>query len=71
MLDWNTSKMSMECRLKLNQDGEGTEVESTLFKKIIGCLRYLTLTRLDLVYSMNYLSRFLSKPYSYHMAAAN
>ena len=60
----------MECRLKLNQDGEGVKVESTLFRKLIGCLRYLTLTRPDLVYSMSYLSRFMNKPYSDHLAVA-
>ena len=60
----------MECRLKLNRDGEGLEVETTLVRRIIGCLRYLTLTRLDLIYSVSYLSRFMSKPYSNHMTAA-
>ena len=63
MSDYNASKTPMECHLKLNQDGEGTEVESTLFRRMIGCLRYLTLTRPDLVYSVSYLSRFMSKPY--------
>ena len=70
MSDCNASKTPMECRLKLNRDGEGTEVESTLFRKIIGFLRYLTLTRPDLVYSLSYLSRFMNKPYSDHVAAA-
>ena len=70
MFDCNTSKTPMECCLKLNRDGEGTEVESTLLRKIIGCLRYLTLTRLDLVYSVSYLSCFMSKPYTDHMTAA-
>ena len=60
----------MECRLKLNRNGEGLEVESTFFIRIIGCLRYLTLTRPDLIYSVSYLSRFMSKPYSNHMTAA-
>ena len=45
-------------------------MESTLFRKIIGCLRYLTLTRPDLVYSMTYLSHFMSKPYTDHITAA-
>ena len=70
MSDCNASKMPMECRLKLNRDGEGLEVESTLFRRIIGCLRYLTLTQPDLIYSVSYLSRFMSKPYSNHMTAA-
>ena len=69
MSDNNASKTPVECRLKLNRDGEGIEVESTLFKKIIGCLRYLTLTRPDLVYLVSYLSRFMNKQYLNHMAA--
>ena len=59
----------MECRLKLKREG-GVEVEYALFRKLIGCLRYLTLTRLDLIFSVSYLSQFMSKPYSNHMAAA-
>ena len=70
MSDCNASKTPMECRLKLNRDGEGLEVESTLFRRIIECLRYLTLTRPDLIYSVSYLSRFISKPYSNHITAA-
>ena len=49
MSDCNTSKTPTECRLKLNRDGEGSEVESTLFRRIIGCLRYLTLTQPDIL----------------------
>ena len=70
MSDCNTSKMPMECHLKLNRDGEGSEVEPTFFRRIIRCLRYLTFTRPDLIYSVSYLSRFMSKPYSNHMTAA-
>ena len=70
MSNCNASKMPMECRLKLNRDGEGSEVEYTLFRRIIGCLRYLTLTRPNLIYTVSFLSRFMSKPYSDHMTAA-
>ena len=70
MSDCNILKTPMECHLKLNLDGEGSEVEPTLFRRIIGCFRYLTLTRPDLIYSVSYLSRFMSKPYSNHMTAA-
>ena len=66
----NSAKTPMECQLRLNREGEGEEVESTYFRKLIGCLRFLTLTRHDLIFSVSYLSRFMSKPYSNHMAAA-
>ena len=45
-------------------------MESTPFRKLIGCLRYFTLTRPDLIFFVSYLSQFMSKPYSNHMAAA-
>ena len=70
MKECNSAKTPMECRLRLSREGEGEEVESTYFRKLIGCLRYLTLTRPDLIFSVSYLSRFMSKPYSNHMAAA-
>ena len=33
------------------------------FKDIIGSLRYLTSTRLDIVYGLEIISRFMEKPY--------
>ena len=68
MRECNSSKCPMECHLKLIQ-GKGAEVEPTHFRKLIECLRYLTLTRPDLVFSVSYLSRFMSKPCSNHMVA--
>ena len=50
MKDCNPAKTPMECRLKLNREGEGVEGEYTLFLKLIGFSRYLTLTRPDLIF---------------------
>ena len=69
MEECNSAKTPMECCLSLSRVGEGEEVDSTCFRKMNGCLRYLTLTRPDLIYSVSYLSRFMSKLYSDHMAA--
>ena len=52
----NSSKSPMECRIKLNREGKGAEVEPTHFIKLIECLRYLTVTRPDLVFLVSYLS---------------
>ena len=70
MKECNSAKTPMECRLRLNREGEGDEVESTYYRKLIGCVRYLTLTRPNLIFLVSYLSRFMSKPYSNHLAAA-
>ena len=70
MRELYSSKSPMELCLKVNLEGEGVEVEPTLFIKLIGCLTYLTLTHLDLVFLVSYLSQFMRKPCSHHMATA-
>ena len=54
---------------KLSREGERAKVDPTHFRKLMGCLRYLTLTRSDLVF-FSYLSHFMSKPSSDHMVYA-
>lgn len=46
----------MEERLELTKERTGSLVDSTLYKKIMGCLRYLTASRTDIVYSVGILS---------------
>lgn len=58
----------MDARLKLSKEG-GECVEETQFRSIIGSLRYLVNTRPDLSYSVGYVSRFMEKPTSEHLAA--
>ncbi|MGV7343164.1 reverse transcriptase domain-containing protein, partial [Mycobacterium kansasii] len=48
--------------LKLTKDGEGRNVDSTLFKSLIGSLRYLIITRPDIVNSVGLLSRYMEAP---------
>lgn len=54
---------------KLSKDGGGVEVNSTMFKQIVGSLRYLTVTRPDLVYVVNLVSRYMESPTELHMLA--
>nr|GEW71747.1 ribonuclease H-like domain, reverse transcriptase, RNA-dependent DNA polymerase [Tanacetum cinerariifolium] len=48
---------------------EGTMVNSTEYRSLIGCLRYLLHTRPDLSYSVGLLSRFMQEPREQHMKA--
>jgi hypothetical protein len=59
----------MEERLKLSRDSTGAEVDVTLYQMIIGSFRYLVHTRLDLTFSVGYVSRFMERPTEEHMAA--
>jgi hypothetical protein len=59
----------MEERLKLSQDSEAEEEDATLYRKLIGSLRYLAHTRPDLIFVVGYLSRFMQRPMVEHMTA--
>lgn len=56
--------------MKLTKGGDGTEVDPTSFKQLVGSLRYLTATRPDLIYSVNLVSRYMERPGEQHLMAA-
>jgi hypothetical protein len=58
MGDCNSTQTPMEERLKLSRDSEAEE-DATLYRKLIGSLRYLVHTRHDLIFVVGYLSRFM------------
>ncbi|XP_045791716.1 uncharacterized mitochondrial protein AtMg00810-like [Trifolium pratense] len=55
---------------KINRDVNGAAVDDTYFKKIVGCLMYLTATRPDIMFSVSLISRYMSKPTELHLQAA-
>ena len=70
MNDCNAIQTPMEVHLKLQKEAEGKLVNSTNFRSLIGSLRYLMNTMPDITYCVSYLSRFMDKPSSEHLAAA-
>nr|GEY63172.1 hypothetical protein [Tanacetum cinerariifolium] len=69
MADCNPSKSPMEHKEELTKDEGGVPVNATLFRSIIGGLRYLAHTRPDIVYAVRIVSRFMEKPTAKHMQA--
>jgi hypothetical protein len=67
--DCNSCSTPMEARLKLSKQGGGDAVDKTLYRSVIGGLRYLTHTRPDIAFAVGYLSRFMENPSSDHYTA--
>ncbi|GKA83931.1 ribonuclease H-like domain, reverse transcriptase, RNA-dependent DNA polymerase [Tanacetum coccineum] len=69
MIDGNKTLIPMDPGMRLTKITEGTMVNSTEYRSLIGCLRYLLHTRPDLSYSVGLLSRFMQEPREKHMKA--
>ena len=65
----NPTKTLMVPGCKLTKDEGGTKVDSTQYKQIIGSLMYLIVSKLDLMYVMSLVSRYMERPTQLHMMA--
>jgi hypothetical protein len=69
MQDCNSTKIPVEPGNKLDADKGGVPVDSTEYRQMIGCLRYLLHTRPDLSYSVGVASRFMENSTVMHVKA--
>ncbi|XP_024164445.1 uncharacterized mitochondrial protein AtMg00810-like [Rosa chinensis] len=70
--DCHTHLTPCQSGVKLLKD-VGTPLSShdiALFRSLVGCLQYLTFTRLDIAYSVNSICQFLQAPTEDHLHAA-
>ncbi|XP_023769039.1 uncharacterized mitochondrial protein AtMg00810-like [Lactuca sativa] len=66
LLDCNPTTSPMEPKLKVKKDEDGEKVDPTEYRRVVGCLRYLTHTRPDLSFSVGITSRFMEEPAILH-----
>ena len=70
MNDCKPISTPIECGSKLSKHDEEKKVDTTLFKSLIGSLRYLTCTRPDILYATGLISRYMENPTTTHFKAA-
>ncbi|XP_019435857.1 PREDICTED: uncharacterized protein LOC109342301 [Lupinus angustifolius] len=70
MLDCNSTHTPAEVNLKLDRREHEPEVDGTLFRKMVGCLRFICNTRPKINYSVGLVSRFMSSLRKSHLTAA-
>ena len=59
----------MATNAKLTNDPSGESIDITLYRSMIGCLLYLTVSRLDIAFSVGVCFRFQSNPTVSHLNA--
>lgn len=69
LLDCNPASTPMTCAPKLSKTGGVMLDNLTIYRSAVGALKYLTLTRPDIAYTVNKLSRFLHSPTDLHWQA--
>lgn len=70
MEGYRPSSFPMEQNARYDFDEKGTTVDVSQYRRLIGRLLYLSVTRFDIQYATNVLSQFLSVPRESHMNAA-
>lgn len=61
------SNFPMEKNLKLRKDDDSEEVNATHYRRLVGRLLYLTVTRPGITFAVNQLSQFLCNPWKTHL----
>ena len=71
MIECNPATTLAEVDLKLDvASDDDDEVDPTLFKKLIGYLRYLCNSRPNIAFSIGLVSRYMLEPRKSHLMAA-
>lgn len=69
MHDCNPVHVPMDPNVKYSKAEDEPETDDTDYRKVVGCLRYLTHSRPDLSYSVGIVSRYMQSPRESHAAA--
>ncbi|XP_019416648.1 PREDICTED: uncharacterized protein LOC109327923 [Lupinus angustifolius] len=65
----NSVETPSEPNLRLDKDDHELVVDDTLFRQVVGCLRFICHTRLEISFNVGLMSRFMSSPKKTHLVA--
>ncbi|XP_022887310.1 uncharacterized protein LOC111403142 [Olea europaea var. sylvestris] len=65
------AKLPMDRNIKLSKESRCILSDPSIYRRLVGRLLYLTITRPDISYSVQVLSQFISKPTDLHLQAAH
>ena len=65
----NLCHVPLEPRFKLSKKSSTPLTDATVYRSVVGSLRYLVHTRSDLAFSVGYVSCFMEKPTTEYLAA--
>lgn len=60
----------MEANLKLGSCEQETKVDSTMFRQLVGCLRFLCHSRPEISFGVRLVNRYMKSPRQSHLVAA-
>ncbi|KAG6390348.1 hypothetical protein SASPL_148082 [Salvia splendens] len=70
MEDCKPINTTVECGIKLSKNDKEEKVDLTLYKSLVGSLRYLTCTRPDILYATGLVRRYIENPTTTHFKVA-
>ena len=70
MMDYRSVSIPLAANEKFRKDDGEKKVNSSLFRRLIGSLLYLTSTRPYIIFAASLLSRFMQEPSQVHFGAA-
>jgi hypothetical protein len=69
MANCTLTQMPMEPRLKMSKISSNPPVDGTMYRSIVGGLRYLVHSRPDIAFAVGFVSRFMETPTTEHLSA--